>query len=58
MSIFILCFFIGGCAFIFREDNNIKISGINLEQAQEIIKDIDEKPENEKVAIWPRKQSQ
>ncbi|MDD3374373.1 MAG: hypothetical protein PHY73_01445 [Candidatus Omnitrophica bacterium] len=43
-----------GCAFIYNKDETIKSVGVEKPEAKEILDQIRNKPDSEKIKVWPR----
>ncbi len=54
--IFLLLLVFSGCSFICNDDPSIRSFGMSEQQADEVIEEIKQKPDDEKTNIWPRKQ--
>ena len=52
--ILLLFLAVSGCAFIYSKDEAVKSVGIKQPEAGQILDEIQKKPDNEKIKIWPR----
>jgi len=46
---------LAGCAFIYSKDETVKSVGISKADAGQVLDEIQQKPDDEKIKIWPRK---
>lgn len=54
--VFFLLLAFSGCSFICNEDQSIRSFGMSEQQADEVVDEIQAKPDDEKTNIWPRRQ--
>ncbi len=46
---------ISGCSFVIREDTQLRTIGVDEQSAKEVLRSVDQMPEDQKTKIWPRR---
>jgi uncharacterized protein YceK len=55
MIILLSAVLMSGCSLVIREDTKLRTIGVQEESAKEVLRKVDQTPEDQKTKIWPRR---